>query len=488
MPFKSEAQRGYMYIHHPKLAKEFEEATPTDAKLPYHVQKMAEGGEVFPEPQEVDQEGMKDATVPDFLLPYLAGKLPFLKGTAGKNAALDEKLSDIAARFASRDRALPAGIDFSNAARTAGTRFIEPSAGMSIRGTAAPVTSAVESQGPSLESQGLRELWAKAAQEQSGTPITQTAPYVRPDAFQKLAHGGEVHPMEKRGMKEEAGKYADGGEVMPFQFDPADIQAATAPADMQNAQDLGISGVFQPPAATPPTPPPFSFGGGDTRGAGASGNAVPPLGGVMKALSQTPNTNYDFYKNLSADDRMKLFQKLQAQKGSAGNLIAQGAAGIGDAIARSYGGQNTNFQDKTRDIQQSAQDAQLGAFDAERQQKLQDLQANMEAQMTDPNSPMSQSMRKTLKSAGLNVPSGMPGKVMVQIAGPLGELAMKQAQMEELKNYHQQEIGVKKQGIAYEEKRLGVEHPILSAINNALNPEESVNPYAAELARRRGTK
>jgi len=36
MPFQSQAQRGYMYIHHPKLAKEFEAATPKGKKLPYH--------------------------------------------------------------------------------------------------------------------------------------------------------------------------------------------------------------------------------------------------------------------------------------------------------------------------------------------------------------------------------------------------------------------------------------------------------------------
>ena len=39
MPFKSQAQRGYLYIHHPELAKEFEAATPKGKKLPYHKAK-----------------------------------------------------------------------------------------------------------------------------------------------------------------------------------------------------------------------------------------------------------------------------------------------------------------------------------------------------------------------------------------------------------------------------------------------------------------
>lgn len=39
MPFRSEAQRKFMYAKHPELAKEFESATPKGKKLPYHVKK-----------------------------------------------------------------------------------------------------------------------------------------------------------------------------------------------------------------------------------------------------------------------------------------------------------------------------------------------------------------------------------------------------------------------------------------------------------------
>lgn len=37
MPFRSVAQRGYLFAHNPGLAKEFAAATPKGAKLPYHV-------------------------------------------------------------------------------------------------------------------------------------------------------------------------------------------------------------------------------------------------------------------------------------------------------------------------------------------------------------------------------------------------------------------------------------------------------------------
>lgn len=41
MPFKSKAQRAYMYSRHPKLAKEFESKTPKGAVLPKRVGKRA---------------------------------------------------------------------------------------------------------------------------------------------------------------------------------------------------------------------------------------------------------------------------------------------------------------------------------------------------------------------------------------------------------------------------------------------------------------
>lgn len=39
MPFKSQAQRGYLYANRPDVAKEFEAHTPKGKKLPKHVKK-----------------------------------------------------------------------------------------------------------------------------------------------------------------------------------------------------------------------------------------------------------------------------------------------------------------------------------------------------------------------------------------------------------------------------------------------------------------
>jgi len=37
MPFKSEAQKGWMYIHHPEMARQWQKETPKGEKLPKKV-------------------------------------------------------------------------------------------------------------------------------------------------------------------------------------------------------------------------------------------------------------------------------------------------------------------------------------------------------------------------------------------------------------------------------------------------------------------
>ncbi len=39
MPFKSKAQKGYLYANNPKVAKEFQKETPKGKKLPEKVKK-----------------------------------------------------------------------------------------------------------------------------------------------------------------------------------------------------------------------------------------------------------------------------------------------------------------------------------------------------------------------------------------------------------------------------------------------------------------
>ena len=39
MPFKSQAQRAFLYMKHPKVAKEWAQETPNEATLPEHAGK-----------------------------------------------------------------------------------------------------------------------------------------------------------------------------------------------------------------------------------------------------------------------------------------------------------------------------------------------------------------------------------------------------------------------------------------------------------------
>lgn len=44
MPFASKAQRGYLFVHNPKVAKEFAAVTPKGKKLPKRVKRSAKRG------------------------------------------------------------------------------------------------------------------------------------------------------------------------------------------------------------------------------------------------------------------------------------------------------------------------------------------------------------------------------------------------------------------------------------------------------------
>lgn len=214
------------------------------------------------------------------------------------------------------------------------------------------------------------------------------------DLMRKHAAGENIHEQKPDFTINSSTKnYAGGGMVHPLE-DPNGIPAAIP--DMAMPQD------------SQPT-------------------AIPSLSATASSLNQTPDTNYDFYGDVSADKRKALYDQLLKQQTNPGNIMAQAVGGLGDAISNSFGGQHNKFQDETRGIAEQNTANRIGAVDTQRQQKLQDLQGNQEMIMSDPNHPIAKSMQETLRKAGLNVPSGMPANVMLKVAGPLGELAMKQA-------------------------------------------------------------
>jgi hypothetical protein len=267
------------------------------------------------------------------------------------------------------------------------------------------------------------------------------------------AYGGETNPKKEtiEGMENNpTAGFADGGEVQESPFMKAVHALMNHRSDTSKADDID----------------PVVSSSSDTAKGYADGGQIPSLSDTTAALSSTPDTNYDFYGQLGPDQRQDLFRQLQDQKKSVPSLIASGLGGLGDSIANSFGNQHAHAQDDVIANQNQRQSAELGAFDTQREQKLQGMQANQDQMMNDPNHPIAKAMQQTLRSAGLNVPSGMPAGVMLKVAGPLGELAMKQAA-----------LGVQ-QGQAAE----AVRHNRVDEANTALAHADTATKQAADIA------
>jgi len=234
----------------------------------------------------------------------------------------------------------------------------------------------------------------------------------------ELNAADNIDPVIK-GSTDTAKGYADGGDITPsdeaaqllsgqgngLSFMQGAAAKAAAPADFNNMQQLGM---VPPSLQMPPTP--------QTQPQPININAsVPPptapLNPVVQA-SQTaqtmPPTNPSIYQGITAEDRANLMQKLIAQKSSPGMLAASGAAGLGDAITSAFGKAPTYAQRNLRAAQEQNMEQRTGAMDTQRQQKMQDLQANIMEQENDPNSAYSNGARTFASSmTGKKFPSGV---------------------------------------------------------------------------------
>lgn len=256
-----------------------------------------------------------------------------------------------------------------------------------------------------------------------------------PEHVKKMAEGGEVNKPDEftNGIKE--GVNGDLDKLKQF------FEGMHRKPEGDNATLPGFRSLMQQahPAPSTPTVKPSNM---------AVGGQVPPLGQVMTNLNQTPATNYDFYKDISAEDRNKLYQQLNQQQHGGGQAAISGLAGLGDAIANSYGGQHNQFQKGVQEQSQNNMNQQLGAMDTQRSQRLQDMQGNQEMMMNDPNHPIAAAMRQTLKGMGVNVPSGMNSALMVKVLGPMGDLALKQATLGQQGAHYKAEEDIARTGLA----------------------------------------
>ena len=287
---------------------------------------------------------------------------------------------------------------------------------------------------------GLRELLRAAAAGESSSPVKDVVKedkaHVDPNApainRQMLADGGDVSDADATAAMIAGGDPSQSGLTRPTTIGPTTmplpqpqispwlmsaLSKAAAPANAANAAQLGLQVPSPQPApmggapqGMPPVPP---------QGA----TQAPAIQQILQKLQQTPNTNYDFYKNMNAGDRAALLQKLTAQQHSGGNLAASAAGGLGDAIARSYGHQNTNYQNDIEAKAQSVKEQAIGAMDTERAQKMQDMSANMALQENDPTSPYSSGMRQFVTSfTGKQVPSGVSASMLKANFGDIAKI------------------------------------------------------------------
>lgn len=278
---------------------------------------------------------------------------------------------------------------------------------------------------------GLHDLLLKASQGKNIHEAPKDDKQENEETFLKTGMSSAPKPSAQEAEENMlTGKgYAGGGDVSaalgqlaaPFNFLGAPAQMAgsmaTNPA-VQGAMGQAINSMIPgsnpiPQNQMPPTPPPpqtdpafmasLNAGTAMTPSAPPAPQPGPSMGQVSQSAQSMPSTNPSIYQGITAEDRAALMQKLIAQKSSPGMLAASGAAGLGDAITSAFGKSPTNAQGNLRQAEQQNMEQRTGAMDTQRQQKIQDVQANMMQMKNDPKSSMSNMARQMYK--------GLTGKI-----------------------------------------------------------------------------
>lgn len=430
MPFESEAQRRFMHAKHPKLAKEFEAATPDGANLPE--KKLAEGGVME------DEKKPEEKTEGD----------PFLKEVS---AGFKDELNHDSDAVKSYLKAIFGGMT---------EKQPEPMAKGGVPG----VTF--------LENVPFPQVKETVHLEETPSPNEERAETGH--EAHKLAHGGvapHVTHMENTPLKEDAkvvhlanpptpepalpqatnpdqakldmiykamgmGKYAVGGMVpqpptgpalnMPNPQAPdfweqiknalgrvaapvtkpigalADMSAAAAPAVERGLQHLAppavsavnaVTGLDLPVPAAPPAPP-QALGAPTDLSAPTTPTPPPTPPSISPVTPKTPKAapaasgpdmknlfNQDTSKlteGVEASDRQAVVDASREAQGGLGSIIAQALAGFGDALAVKGGHKQTALKDVFT-MQKQQRDEALANFDKGRQARLEklDLQTKM---------------------------------------------------------------------------------------------------------------
>lgn len=398
MPFQSEAQRRFMYSQHPKLAKEFEAATPENADLPEHVkkEKMAEGGVPgvtflenvsFPEVKEtihldetpspneelaakgheehcadggtiIEKEGM---TLPSKKIESVEDATAILAEHAPN---LLQKLMDTAKNSSIKPTLHPTGVKFEK-------RFADGGVVQDIDNPTQPPT-----QDPS--EQEKRDTIYRAM----GMGKYATGGII-PPAPQPTVVPNQSDPNFWENIKNALARVA-GPITKPINVASNVAQAATpalvAPA---TAAINELAGTNLPIPETPPPASQVPSSASPTPLAAPMPKTPPPPVSVPETKTGSAQTqpsvpdlfNQDTSKlteGVNPEDRAAVAQNLADKQTGIGSIIAQALAGLGDAIS-AKGGRDQQALKGLLTMQKQQRDEALANFDAERRARLEQL-------------------------------------------------------------------------------------------------------------------
>jgi hypothetical protein len=462
MPLKSKSQQRFMFSQHPEMAKEWADKTPDIKKLPEHVQHKAEGGSIQEEP------GLQDTTVSDSAtfaaLAGLIGAAP--EALASAPEMLGSEAGEITLGNAPEMEGPLSKIQaFSKGIMGKGTPNEMTIWG--VKGDPEEIAKLGYGKDPaSIPEHILR---------QHGILPSDVIDASSQNAPNSFAQGGEVIDSADKEFHSEMRKegpmlgishqgYSDGGEVdkvhdmkdigllaglkallrgdkteasQADNIDPVQTSSGTAHGSTDSAGQMGYAdgGDVDPvdlmtQAAAPSALPVDTENGAaplpnpnidqdfiNKLNAGMNLQPAPttpnPISQAAQAAQKLPATTPNIYQGITADQRAALMQSLLAQKGSRANLAVKGVAGLGDAITSAFGKSPTNAMGTIQANENQNIANRVGAIDTQRQQRLQDLQANLAIQENDPTSAYSQGMRQFYSQlTGKQFPSGISASMM----------------------------------------------------------------------------
>lgn len=340
MPFESEAQRRFMYSQHPKLAKEFEAATPDNAKLPEHKKKMAEGGEV--EGDEIEMPKKEFVEEHENLIKNLQPAVDEQKKQA-------EELKEVQGHA---HGGMVSDQDKRNAIYKA------MGMGKFAMGGTVPTPDIPGLQIPDRNDPNFWQSIQNALTKVS-------APIARPIGAIANAAEGTANAVAPaiRAAAPAAVEATNNltGLNLPVPSAPA------APAPDLSAPPTPLKTPTPPP--TPQMPTPTVSVPGKQTGTPEKQPTVPDLF-HQDTSKLTEGSN--------PEDRQAVVQNLANKQGGIGSIIAQAVAGLGDALSAKAGGHQEALKGLLT-MQKQQRDEALANFDKQRQMRLEklDLQTKM---------------------------------------------------------------------------------------------------------------